>query len=816
MAEQFDQRTAEELGDLNKNLKELIDKLGSSSGGATKSTSSSGMSALAKAAEEAAKHTNEATEEKKKETEQIKEIHRETAKRIEVTRDLTDETKKYLEEHGTMTQKLAMMNNSFDEQALASVNKSFASNLGPLGKGFEDFAKNNAVLGTSIAVAGIAVGAFAGKVMNVLESFDSLAKSGVTVGGGFAGLMTASAGLNMSMDQFASLATEHARTINKFGIQEFQAGALGIRDSMMGLGLTTSETSEYLADYLETQRLTGAMAQMSGNQQAQAAQRLMSQTDSLAVAFGASREAVLDGVVKAYDDPMIQATLRGLPQGAKEAFDKSMAFFSASVPAMADSIQELMGSAIPQMTDAYQNAMQAGVPGVATAMMEFTNNIKAGMDSEEARNKLLSKMATQDTHRLRILASAGDENAKSMLAQVEQAKQAMEARKLETEAEKKARLENQKSASGVRQAFEQLGTFGDKVMAGLLGSLGGSGGVEAGVKKLSGVVSDFANWLGDTAIPSAIKFGEAMGPVVSGLGLVGSAIGSVFGVFRDIGVGLGEVAGHIVMNFDDIGENFKHLIKGMGLALLDILPTGMSDGILSFFNGVTEMFSGVSRAIDNLMDGGSIIGFLGEMFDGLLQMVTYPITALIDYIGGTDISGMLSEFGFTGMIMEGIGNLFDKIVDTITSIELPSVSDLIGGEWLGFGGNEEADDNARLRMLASAGDLDARAQLEQQDSPGLLNRIGNFFGSDDQAEVLSPAASTELATTSEKISQITQVSEKQDTVVTEQINTNREVVQSSGEQIAVLREVAAGIKSLADGNKKITTAIKENGTTFLR
>jgi hypothetical protein len=52
--------------------------------------------------------------------------------------------------------------------------------------------------------------------------------------------------------------------------------------------------------------------------------------------------------------------------------------------------------------------------------------------------------------------------------------------------------------------------------------------------------------------------------------------------------------------------------------------------------------------------------------------------------------------------------------------------------------------------------------------------------------------------------------------VTEQINTNREVVQSSGEQIAVLREVAAGIKSLADGNKKITTAIKENGTTFLR
>jgi len=367
------------------------------------------------------------------------------------------------------------------------------------------------MLGMALAGIGTAIGWVSGKFMNLLDATNSLTLAGVNSQGGLLGVADSANALNMQFSEYADFASKYARTMNIAG-KGFSTSLESVSSGMLAVGFTTSEAAEYLGGYLETQRLSGLLSKQSVAQQLSAGKELATQTLLLAGQFGTSTDEINSGIIKAYDDPLVKAAMRSLPASVKNAFDKSMAFFSAAAPELADGLAELMGSVAPQLTDTYKTAMAAGVPGVANAMAGFAQEMKNGANEEQARRKLLKKLANTDIKILRIRASLGDANAKAVLGQIMAAREAQEAMKAHT-------AENYTAlgfSAKMRQMWQAFGKLGDRFFSALMKGIDGvdKTGITKLMKGLGDAVNDASEWV--------LKFFSDKG----GVGNIGNILGT--------------------------------------------------------------------------------------------------------------------------------------------------------------------------------------------------------------------------------------------------------------------------------------------------
>jgi len=779
VADAFDDAALAELTKLNETMAQFVKTV---SGGKTTGIGSSNDKKLSKedkAIRDALKKRVDleiiVIKEDQKKIKQAKEINKLSAESIDLRKDLTKAEKDHIKEHGSLMKQAGLGMVELPGKIGKSISSKFSKSLGPASGAFDALAATSPKAAIGIASLGVVAGAAYGKLMNMIDTFGDVSKSGVRMEGGIGGTIQASANLNMSLSKFAEMTTQYTRTMNKVGIKGFTKTVSTMSTGMRQFGYTTSESAEFLAGYLETQRMQGVLGQQSEAQRASSAKELMKQTDELSVAFGTSKDEILSGLNKAYDDPQIKATLRSLPQEAQKAFRKSQVFLNAASPALASSVAEMVGSAVPTMTSSFQTAVQAGVPGVATAMQEYAQKIKDGTETEADRRKMLQKMAHADVGILRIQAAAGNASAQAMLSQVMAAKEAEEQYATETPAEAKKRRLDQETAAAVKTVREQFAVFGDKVMAGLLVAFPG------GVENLTKKIGLLATWVGEKLIPGIIDFAKWIGSAISYMsrmpwGLIASSLTllggakllSMIGGTKSINAGIVNVFGKSMgkgskgskgskggkgkVRYDEKarryrGANGQFTKTTKGAKLLQSAKTSKAGGVLG------SLMSKIGMGLDAAGKGGSTLtsklAKISGKFPGVTAImgaygaITGGITAFTDElaVSGDGIAASLSgaigaSSGMFDSVIGGTLELGDMITNGALSLAgidakidtkglYDTTSDYISrgfgmmGSWLGgiassIGGFNDFDPNAPATQMPKG-----------RKSKALLGKYGN-------------------------------------------------------------------------------------------
>ena len=533
MANGYQEVTGEDLRGLSEAINKLIDQLGGK--GSSSSSSSSSKSKLSKEQEEAVKRAKEHNEQLRQNTKQYKEHEKTVSKdnqavadSLKVTRDMTDANKKYIREHGGVMKNMSLFASELPTNIAGSMNKNFADKLGPAGSAFEVLSKKTPKVAAGIAGLGLAVGFLAGKTHNVIDSFKDVSVSGVNLTGGLAGLIGSSSSLNMSLDQFAEMTTAHARTINIYGMKQFQKSANQMSRDMRGLGLTTSESADFLADYLEMQRISGHLSGLTATQQMLGAKKLMEQTDKLSQAFGVSREEILSGLKRTFDDPKVQAMVSRMPAEQAEAFKSATSTLQATMPSLVGNMAEMFSSEAPTVSRAFQDLVATGAPGIANAMLNITEGIKNGLSGAEldaAMKDLRHQLADVDIQHLTILADNGNQAAQSMVEMYNQANRSIEQEEKRQERlakiaeeqgisieqaiknEEQRIAQQRQSSAAVQEAMQTFSTMGDKVFAGILEGID----VEEFVNDLTTALESLGKFVVNTLVPVFNTFAKGIG-----------------------------------------------------------------------------------------------------------------------------------------------------------------------------------------------------------------------------------------------------------------------------------------------------------------
>lgn len=609
-------------------------------------------------------------------TEKQGEIAKETSKSLEdfqaaveinggAFKQMNKAQREALMEYGTLGQNVATFAANVPTDALESYNTKLSKKLGVVGKTLGPLSKKSMIAAAGLGTLAVTIGAVVGRLAATIEISGDLAKSGVVFNQNIGQIAGTAASLNMSLEEFAGLASTNARTFNLAGgrlVKETGRASSELRS----LGLTTSESAEFLVGYAERQRRLGLTEFIGTQRQTMAASSLLSATNELSSTFGTSVDEIQDSLSKAYDNPMVRSAIMSLPknlqQGVQETFDKQLAFMSASSPQMADMFTDIFSASAPQLSESFQQAVQAGTPGIANAMANFANQVKSGnlseAQAEEERMRMLKTVAGANVDMLRVQASAGNSAASAMLEQVlaarEAVKQQEEFNKLSPQ-ERQARLEQaqsqRQSAARLREFSESIKNLGTKIIGGFLQGLGENTDDMAKVfSSLAEKGASFAKQLGQMTASFA-EFLTNWGGVVA----AGVAIGSVAMLLKKTALGKNIKAGIVNVYGKIAGAGGKTGVAGKAGA--GGKAKGLLGGARGMINRVPGLFvltgaiggvMGAFEEFDKEMEKSesiaqSLVAGVTGASKGLFKGIAGGVTSIVDMLFGTNLTTLINE-----------------------------------------------------------------------------------------------------------------------------------------------------------------------------
>jgi len=404
---------------------------------------------------------------------------------------------------GSVMQKMGSTVSNAMESVTSKITAGGGGTFGKLTTGISKLGVGGQVVGAALGGLGIVVGWTAGKFMNLLEATSDLTKSGLAVRGGFFGVAKSATNLNMGFAEFAEFATKYTRTMAIAG-SKFTTSVKAVEGTMLGVGMTTKETAEYMAEYLETQRLSGLLTKSSVSFQMSSGAELAKQQQRLATAFGKNVKEIQNATKGAYDSSQVQAQVMAMTarsgKDIKGAYDNAIAAFSVTMPELGPMFSEIFGAAQPHATKAYQDLLALGGQDAADALVNVANATKAGLPTEDLVMKLKDKLAALDidpNSSTRILAQFG-EGGEMFLNSVLAAKRAeavASSKELKDALDKRnAGLEE---SARIRNMFDQFSNLGNKFFTALLKGING-GEEGTGIADMFGAISkagnDLATW----------------------------------------------------------------------------------------------------------------------------------------------------------------------------------------------------------------------------------------------------------------------------------------------------------------------------------
>lgn len=542
------------------------------------------------------------------------------------------------------------------------------------GKALSNFASD---LG-NLALNGLiySTGAFLTGLVDMTSSVQTLTQNGISLAGEFdgvaAGMGTFGAtarDANVSLQELADITKEYGNVMNQFGIRRFGRVAKSMSADMTELGLTTSETSEYLASNLETLRTSGNLARMNESQQRAAVVASIKQTDQWSKVLGKSRKELEAQAKAATESGRASLALRQLGPEMKGAMDE----ITKSLGPAGEDFLSTMTAANLAATDQFQALGAAGLGearGVLTSAYEaFQAGDVEGFKAQFAEyNKTLANSSKAQLHQLQVQETFGvvtAANVDSVLAsikvheslesvernRVDAAKQEQaylnerikaEQSKLildgKTESQQKVMMENaekkakqdianeKKTQKELREAtatFEntkkQLSTIPEQMMASVMGNV------------------DVMNFLNDAFL--------AMGPAIEILK------DAFFDLFK---VGVGGTASAL--------SGFTTYITDAATSIAEWLKTLKGeDGSIDFDKMFSDMISKITEPLKDALISGIKYAFAGLGIALLFKkMVLGPMASMLTGGGGGDTGGKKSKGG-------GIGGGIGKALGGLTS-----------------------------------------------------------------------------------------------------------------------------------------------------
>jgi hypothetical protein len=172
-----------------------------------------------------------------------------------------------------------------------------------------------------------AIGALVGAIDGMGDVFFTLYNTGINMAAqqgnttsGLGALASAANNARMTIGEFGEFIAENTRITVAIGAQAMGELSKAVRKSLipMGqLGLSMSETNEYMADWLEMSRVTNTLDLMDRTQQAQGAQEYLILLTQLSKITGRRRDQIAAELQQRTINPSFQAWINGIPEAIR-------------------------------------------------------------------------------------------------------------------------------------------------------------------------------------------------------------------------------------------------------------------------------------------------------------------------------------------------------------------------------------------------------------------------------------------------------------------------------------------------------------------
>lgn len=674
----------------------------------------------------------------------------------------------------------------------------------------------------------------AGELINQGSMYRSLYNQGVlfreaqdnsvTAMGKFASAATM---IGLPFNDLSEVMTKYSRVVNREGLMSFANMAKRVSEAGTEFGLTTSESTEYLAEYMDQQRNFGNLHNMTQSQVIAGAQMQMKYTLDFSRAIGLTTKELEENRKNLSQNKDMQSALLSLPAELRKRVGPAVEQMIAGMGAISTPFANMMVKFVENPSLALGDeltllAQRMGPSGsrAVSALQEFGTMVRSGAvnSSNQAAimKNLISAFANMGNDIEGTELAAAFErlgvDVKMMQVEINKAKEA------QANANKKGPMESDAVIQGmtrVKSAFTNLRNIFDQIIAKFWESPKAVDMLTNMLNKVSKVLSDnqgkiveFAEkmvLLADSYLPKLITAISEAADFLEGL-FPSKQLNQKQDDFKKQAEGgqgfwntLGAYAAAAFVGVTSAGTVATTTLKamfgdfkvGMKLALDTVTSSAMS-GLFKIFNG-----SKIAGTLE-IFIGGPV-----KALGGIFRSISGPLT--IFFIALDAFKGMLvgiSEFN-TNNIIGSIGNIFLRITQGIYNGILDSVSMIFA-----------AFNYAIYNGLAKFGVGEGRTWEQSVRETDMKEMFGGKEFFDNLSNRLTGNAPAEVT---EKHTQINKETKTESTQTTESKNQQKitETTKIEREKENTYREKNTEINNkLASSMDDLLSATKQNQDLF--
>lgn len=519
-----------------------------------------------------------------------------------------------------------------------------------------------------IGIVGSFTSYMAGAVNGTLQFGKELDKAGLNL---FSSSMKSSMGLtsaadaairaNLSLSKLSDLAATNAAELNYIGLDNFAIIVDRVQKNLGTVGYTSSEVSNYLTEYLETQRFVGYRMNLTTEEMIKYVGSTGHQMRELSLLLGISREELTKNVKNAMKDPTIGNFISTFETGG-ERVRQNLEILAASLGR--SEVSDLQNKLLESIVDpiAVRPEMFKFLPllgnQVQDAFFRLREVVRTGTSDEvksatESFVRGLSNVSAEQQRQLLVMGDAGKEyynlihqaRLTSKLIDTENDARAKAAKSLNISVEQYNK--NLEAAAAIEEAMTSLknvfswslfkGLSDDTSLVGITSGINSisktitdaapkianflSKFITIGAELVGGWMTKFSNWVDTLDGLEGEKLQEKIGEGIKGL--VNDIMGSISESF---------------MSMFSSGEFWKSALAGIGAVSL----SGLMVGIAAF--GIPVL------AMEGLAMGLSTLGAAA----GPVTVGVGVLALIITTLGALTV-GAISGLGWSlGVFGEGL------------------------------------------------------------------------------------------------------------------------------------------------------------------
>ena len=502
-----------------------------------------------------------------------------------------------------------------------------------------------------------------------VKVFRQLSMVGADFGSSIFDSRIAAAQAGLSLDEFSGQIQQNAGTLallggsTNAGVRRFknmtQEIQRNLQPTFSRLGLTMSETTDLMTDYLEVQTGLGRAQQMTDQELIDGTENYIKELDLLSRTTGMSRKEASEALKAQSKDRVLRSLMMNMPQELQTQMQGMLATLNKTSPQIADAVKELVVTGGNPISDTAKGLML-----IAPELGSMARGLKDGTVTQQEYMMAVQTAAVRAKEQNKIMggtnALLGQMGNEMFLVGGDLA-QFSEVSSKRTEAEQ----EQIKAQQEANKTVADFGSQMTKLMSGLILTFSPM------FKVLGYVTSKLAELVGFLAagINSLGGFGKAIlgltMTVLAGIAayktakVAGSAIGGVKNFISGGGAGSTGGGSQVLEGISKSGGGLGAGLKGFASGLTAFANPAVLAGAAGLAAAITLIGAGLAAA--TWLMGGALEKF-GE---GLGKIGAIDGNNLKDVAVGTmKLSAAMATFGVSGAT-SGFASLFGQGPDAL-------------------------------------------------------------------------------------------------------------------------------------------------------